>query len=95
MKKDINWFKKNITPVLKDYKIEYSFYEKGDFGDLNRVEFEGKGKGGNIDFWEKDWLEIHLYDYQKDKELIHLLLDPQQELQKDKAIEILKNLLVN
>lgn len=94
MKKDIVWFKKHIIPVLNDFKIEYSFFENGDFGDLNRVEFEGKGKGGNIDFWEKDWLEIHLYDYNEDKELIHVLLDPKQESEKEKAIEIMQSLLI-
>lgn len=94
MKKDISWFREYFEPILKGFSIEYSFFQNGDFGDLNRVEFEGKGKGGNIDFWEKDWLEIHLYDYEEDKELLHLFLDPDQEPEKEKALEIVKELLI-
>jgi len=94
IKKDIEWFKKDVEPILTGFKCEYSFFENGDFGDLNRVEFEGNGKGGNIDFWEKNWLEIHLYDYNKDKELIHVLLEPSQKEEKEKALNKLQSNLV-
>lgn len=90
-----DWFRDNIVPALGKYKIEYSFFENGDFGDLNRIEFEGCGKGGNIDFWQKKWLEIHLYDYQKDQELIHALLKPEEELEQVEKIKELQELLLS
>ena len=93
MKKNIDWFKKVIAPSLEGIKIKYSFFEKGDFGDLNRVEIEGNGKGGNLDFWEKDWIEIHLYDYNEDKELIHALLEPTQDKERDELLEKFELLL--
>ena len=93
MKRDIFWFKENIAPILEGFKIEYSFFKNGDFGNLHRAEFENKEKGGNIDFWEKDWLEIHIYDYQNDKELMHILLEPEQGSEKEKAIEKMQHLL--
>ncbi len=91
--KDINWFKKNVECNSSEFEFKYSFFENGDFGNLNRVEFEGKGKGGNIDFWDEGWMEIHMYDYSKDKEILHVLLEPNQEFEKDRAIEIIKNIL--
>lgn len=91
MEMSINWFQETIAPFLKEYELSYSFFENGDFGDLNRVEFEGKGKGGNIDFWEKNWMEIHLYDYQNDIELMHVLLDPNQYDEKKEAINQFKS----
>ncbi len=94
MRKDIEWFKNKVEPILNGFKLEYSFFENGDFGNLNRVEFEGNGKGGNVDFWEKDWLEIHLYDYNKDEELIHVLLEPSQKEEKEKALHELQSNLV-
>lgn len=91
---DINWFKENIECNFKNLKYEYSYFEKGDFGNLNRVEFEGEGKGGNIDFWDSGWLEILLYDYSKDRELLHVLLEPDQYDEKIRSFEIIQGLLV-
>lgn len=93
MKKDIDWFKKYMAPSLEGMKFEYSFFENGDFGNLHRVEIEGGGKGGNLDFWEKDWIEIHLYDYNEDKELIHALLEPTQLKERDDLLEKFESLL--
>lgn len=89
----LDWFKENISSQLKDSELKFSFFEKGEFGDLNRVEFEYEGKGGTVDFWEKDWVEVHLYDYGDDKELIHVLLDPSQESEREEILMQLKNLL--
>lgn len=93
MRKDIDWFKETVAPSLQGFKIDYFFFENGDFGDLNRVEIEGNGKGGNIDFWEKDWIEIHLYDYNKDEELIHSLLEPTQDKERDELLVKFESLL--
>lgn len=91
---DINWFKDEIHPIIEqNYKLTYSFFKNGDFGDLNRVEFEGNEKGGNIDFWSSGWLNIHLVDYEKGNELLNVLVEPQQEMEKNEAFIKLKRLL--
>ena len=66
--KDLYWFKIVIAPSLKNYEIKYKFFEKGDFGSLNQVEFNSKKMGGEIDFWSEGWLGIHLVDYIKGNE---------------------------
>ncbi len=95
MEEDINieWFKKNMLPALTGYKVSYRFFKKGDFGDDERVEFEGKNKGGSIDFWSTGWLGMHLYHYKEEQELINVLLEPSENLRKLKSIETLKKLL--
>nr|WP_157247369.1 hypothetical protein [Pedobacter panaciterrae] len=52
MKRNIDWFKEEIAPVLLGYEITYSYFEDGDFDSLNQVEFNSPKLGGNIDFWE-------------------------------------------
>lgn len=91
--KDIGWFKKVVAPVLKDYEINYKFFEEGDFGSLNQVEFNSEKIGGNIDFWGLGWLGIFVWDYQKEEQLFNVLLEPHQEKNKEKALEELQRLL--
>lgn len=85
--KDIIWFKKNIVPNFEGYKIDYHSFKNGDFGDLERVELEGYGKGVTIDFWSSGWLGIHAYNYREEKEVINILLEPEQHLEKEKGIK--------
>lgn len=94
MKTDMTWFKDRFIRLVRDgYKFEYTFFENGDFGDLERVELEGNEKGGNIDFWSSGWLNIHLVDYKIESELLNVLLEPHQEKEKEKAFEKLQSLL--
>ena len=91
---DINWFKNEVIPKIADvYKVDYSFFANGDFGNLDRVEFEGNGKGGHIDFWSLGWLNIHLVDYANGDELLNVLLEPQQDERKEEAFKRLLELL--
>lgn len=91
--KNILWFKTVIEPTLKDYEVEYRSYDDGDFGSLNQIEFNSKEKGGNIDFWGLGYVGVFLWDYQKDEEIMNVLLDPNQELEKEKAFENFQNFL--
>ncbi|MFV5700171.1 hypothetical protein ACM55H_17575 [Flavobacterium sp. ZT3R17] len=91
--KNILWFKANIEPTLEGFEIKYCSYDDGDFGSLNQIEFNSKGKGGNIDFWGLGYLGIFLWDYQKEEEIMNVLLDPNQELEKEKAFEDFQNFL--
>ncbi len=94
MKKDIIWFKNKFIPLLSQkYTIEYSSFLDGDFGNLERVEIEGNHKGGNIDFWSLGWLNIHLVDYEKENELLNVLLEPHQEREKEEAFKKLEEFL--
>lgn len=92
--KDIFWFKENTAPNLKDYQITYKSFKNGDFGDIERVEFEGKGQGGYIDFWSSGWLNIELYHYEQKRSIMNVLLEPEEYLEKDKAFEELQNILL-
>lgn len=94
MEKDVIWFKNEFIPILiQGYEIDYSTFQDGDFGNLERVEIEGKNKGGNIDFWSLGWLNIHFVDYEKGDELLNVLLEPHQEREKEDAFKKLRELL--
>lgn len=94
MEKDIIWFKKEFIPLIQEYyELEYSSFSDGDFGNLERIEFEGKGKGGNVDFWSLGWLNIHLVDYISGNELLNVLIEPCLNEEKEKAFNILQKLL--
>ncbi|EOW6670811.1 hypothetical protein ACOZZ3_001569 [Cronobacter dublinensis] len=88
---DVIFFKKEIEPYLTGYVFQYSSFLGGDFGDLERVEFEGCNKIGTIDFWSKGWIGIDIYDFILSEQLINLLLGPDEE--QLKAIESLVRIL--
>ncbi|GKW06312.1 hypothetical protein [Pectobacterium carotovorum] len=88
---DINFFKKKIEPILVRYSFQYTSFLDGDFGDLERVEFEGHNKVGTVDFWSKGWISIDIYDLVLDDQRLNLLLGPDEE--QLKAIETLVKLL--
>ena len=91
--KGVAWFKKDVEPYLKGYEVKYKFFENGDFGDLNQVEFNSKERGGEIDFWSSGWLSVHLVDYISEDELVNTLLKPEQHEEKDKLLKRLTDLL--
>jgi hypothetical protein len=94
METNIIWFKNDFVPLMKEgYALEYSFFENGDFGNLARAEFEGNGKGGNVDFWSSGWLNIHLVDYISGNELLNVLVEPQEEKERSEAFKKLQELL--
>jgi len=88
---DIEWFKKVIAPSLNGYEVTYKFYETGDFGSLNQVEFNSDNIGGNVDFWSLGWLGIFVWDYKRGKQLLNILLEPTEK--KVNALEELRSLL--
>jgi hypothetical protein len=91
--KDINWFKRKLSPILKNYEIKYRFYKEGDFGSLHQVIFESSEKGGGVDFWGLGWIGVDLYDYKRDEQLLNVLLEPDQEEEKTKVFNTLQELL--
>jgi len=93
MKKNIEWFKQEIAPDLSGYEVKYRYFEQGDFGSLHQVEFNSTKLGGSIDFWGLDWLGVLLCSYDEERELINVLLEPDEELGKEKALLELLNFL--
>ncbi|MEQ4511689.1 MAG: hypothetical protein ABN480_13945 [Dickeya sp.] len=88
---NIDYFKKNIAPKMKGYTFKYSYYTNGDFGDLERVEFEGKNRIGGMDFWSKGWLDVDIYDMAVDDQIMNVLLSPEEiELQKKAVCEFMR-----
>lgn len=92
-KENLLWFKTNFQPLLKEYDVKSRFYEEGDFGSLDQIEFNSPDKGGNLDLWGTGWIGIFLYDYKKEKEIINVLLKPDQIQEQKELLDKLKTLL--
>jgi RecA/RadA recombinase len=90
---NIDFFKTEVAPHLAGYELQYSSFSNGDFGDLERVEFERGDKLGTVDIWSKGWMSIDVYDSALDAQLINLLLSPDELEQQKKAIENLIRIL--
>jgi len=90
---DIEWFKKEVASKLNGYEFDYKFFKEGDFGSLNQVEFNSKKIGGNIDFWELGWLGVFIWSYEKEVQLLNILLEPHQKEEKEKIFDTLKEIL--
>lgn len=90
---DIHWLKENEESIFRGYKVEYLSFKEGDFGDLERVDFIGDLMGGSIDFWSSGWLGLYLYDYNKEKVILNILLETDQIIEKEKYINELKSCL--
>jgi hypothetical protein len=93
--KKLIWFKETITPKLGNYEIKYKFFEEGDFGSLNQIEFNNEQRGGNIDFWNSGWVGIHLVDYLKGDELMNLMIEPNKLEEMNNNLEKLVAILLS
>jgi hypothetical protein len=91
--KNLTWFKETVAPKLGSYEIDYKFFEKGDFGSLNQIEFNNDLKGGNIDFWSSGWVGIHLVDYVTGDECMNVLIEPNEKERINSYLEKLLELL--
>ena len=92
---NINYFNNKIKPILKGYSFKYSSFFDGDFGDLERVEFEGYNKIGAMDIWSKGWLNIDVYDSSLDEQVMNILLSPEETETQQDAINSLLKILLN
>ncbi|SEA67539.1 hypothetical protein SAMN05192529_14414 [Arachidicoccus rhizosphaerae] len=90
---NIEWFKNEFSSKLSGYELEYKFFNEGDFGSLNQIEFNSKKRGGNIDFWGLGWTGIFVWDYETEEQLLNVLLEPHQEKEKEQAFKKLEELL--
>jgi hypothetical protein len=92
-KENLIWFKTNFEPLLKDYEVKIRFFENGDFGSLDQIEFNSPHKGGNLDLWGAGWIGVFLYDYRTDNEIMNVLLKPNEINEQKKLLKALKSLL--
>ncbi|QLJ63739.1 hypothetical protein HP437_00435 (plasmid) [Serratia marcescens] len=76
---DIKEFINEVIPKLEGYTFKYSTFSEGDFGSLERVEFEGNGKVGAIDFWSSGWLGLDVYDMRLNDQILNQLMEPNEE----------------
>lgn len=76
---NIKMFNEVIKPKLTEYSFEYSAFASGEFGDLERVEFEGRDKLGTIDFWSKGWIGIDIYDCAIEEQILNSLTSPEEQ----------------
>jgi hypothetical protein len=91
--RNIEWFRDALAPKLEGYELSYRFFDDGDFGFLNQVEFNSKKIGGNIDFWGLGWLGIFVWSYEAEQELLNFLLDPGRGKEQEEALKRLQELL--
>lgn len=87
--KDVLWFKEKVAPILVGYEVSYRYVAEGDFGSLDLVEFNSSKRGGEIDFWSTGWLSILLVDYSNSEVLLNLFLEPDEDNEKEQALEML------
>ena len=92
--KDLGWVQKNLIPHLIDYTIECNYYSEGDFGSLYAITFESSQKGGYIHFWGSGWFGVDVYDYEKDEEVLNVLLEDNEIEDQDQLLEKLKKILL-
>ncbi|WP_052229429.1 MULTISPECIES: hypothetical protein [Pseudomonas] len=76
---NITIFNEVIKPKLTAYSFEYSAFTKGDFGDLERVELEGRDKVATIDFWSQGWIGIDVYDCAIEEQILNSLTSPEEQ----------------
>lgn len=91
---DIEWFKANVAPKIRDYELVYKFFDDGDFGSLNQIEFNSKKVGGNVDFWSLGWLGIFVWNYETEEEMLNVLLEPNQKQEQYESLQQLQDFFI-
>jgi hypothetical protein len=84
---NIDYIKHSTLSKLEGYEFHYSSFPNGDFGSLERVEFENGIKFGTIDLWSKGWISIDIYDSELDEQIMNVLLSPSEVTQWEKIME--------
>ena len=94
MEKNFDWAKKNFLPKLFGYDFNFRYFDDGDFGSLNQIEFDSAEYSGAIDFWGMNWLGIFVWDKIREEEKINLMFSPEQEKEKEEIFFSLETFLV-
>jgi hypothetical protein len=91
---DFNFFKTSIAPQLTEYKLKFDILHS-DFDTvyINRVEILNSQLSAEIMFYSDGKLYMHVYNHNKEIELLNLLIEPQEEKEKNEAFKKLQELL--
>lgn len=76
---DIDYFNNFIKPKLLGCDFEYKNFLDGQFGDLSRVEIEGRGKVGTLDIWSTGWVGMDVFDLEVQDQIMNSLCSPEDE----------------
>lgn len=76
------WFKEEMEPRLSGFSLAYRSFGEGDFGHLERVEFESEALMGTFDFWSHGWLDMHVIEPVTVEERLNIFMGPDQESEK-------------
>lgn len=93
IKKNSDWFQKNIMSQLIAFEVIEKQFPDGDFGNLDQLEFNSEKIQGNVDFWSKGWIGILVWDDVSKKELLNVLWEPHETEQIIESFNKLKDIL--
>ena len=94
-KKNVNWFRKEVEPLLINSVAQYRHFLNGDFGALDRVEINSDKIAIEVDFWELDWLGIYIWDCNLQVEVLNVLSSPSEEADKQENISKLIQTIID
>jgi len=91
---NLEWFENIFASKLQILQTEKSFFKDGQFGDLERIEFENDKKFGTIEFWSQGWINMDIYDCNIDDQIFNILLSPdEKDMMVSKVEEFIELLL--
>lgn len=90
---NISWFKENLAAKFSNYKLEYRFFPDGDLGSLNEITFENLHMSGAINFWGQGYIGLFIYNNINEREEMNLLLEPDNDEEKQKGFNRLFDIL--
>jgi hypothetical protein len=91
---DFKWFKASIEPKLAGCKLKFDLlHSDSDTDYINRVEILNSQLSAEIMFYSDGKLYIHIYSHEKEMELLNVLIDQQEEKEKNEVFEKLQELL--
>jgi len=76
---NLKWFEEKFSSKLQNLQTEKSSFKDGQFGDLERIEFESEKKFGTIEFWSQGWINMDIYDCNIDDQIFNILLSPDEK----------------
>jgi hypothetical protein len=86
---DAGWFRENVMPHLHGYKVEFAHFQKGDFGDLDRIELENDRYSVCVEFWGWEYLGIMVFDKDLDDFTMNVMIFPENLAGKEASFAIL------
>lgn len=87
MKYNFDFFKNNEKKIFNGFVVQYDFFEKGDFGDLQIISFENEMLAGGIYFWSSGVLSADIFNYQAEDCSFDILCWADEKEKQEELIE--------